>query len=149
MYRHIMYRGKNTSVVCRGHMRAKHVRTHRKKRTTRTRRDAPRHVSTLRAGVCRVKHCRVGHVASHIVVSKFAKTTNKGQFYNITTTLQKDNKQQRIAATCGLAVLLPCRLRSIRRQPTYLQYSFRPAIHKRPLYPRHAKLVLLLLCLAR
>ena len=37
MYRHIMHRGKNTSVVCRGHMRTKHVRTHRKKRTTRTR----------------------------------------------------------------------------------------------------------------
>lgn len=43
----IMYRGKNTSVP------------------TVHRRDAPRHVSTLRVGVCRT-HCVSGFVASNI-----------------------------------------------------------------------------------
>ena len=121
MYRHIMYRGKNTSVP------------------TVHRRDAPRHVSTLRvgvcrthcvsgfvvsnivvsghivhiacrgllrqtlrAGVCRVEHCRAGarrtHYMSGFVVLVFVgndeQRSTLQHYNNITTTLQKDNNQQ-------------------------------------------------------
>ena len=117
MYRHIMYRGKNTSVP-----------------TVETRRGTSLHYvsghvvhitcrglsrQTLRVGVCRVKHYVSGFVVSNIVVSGhvvsnitcrgllrqtlscrglsywyLSETTNKGQHYNITTTLQKGNNQQ-------------------------------------------------------
>ena len=127
MYRHIMYRD---------------------------RRDAPRRVSTLRVGVCCVEHCRVGvcrveHcrvVVCRVVVCRIGICRKRRTKVNITTLQQhykkttinnqEQTRQHPLTAHCS------------KLTAHYFQYSFRLAIHKQPLYPRHARLVLLLLYLA-
>ena len=138
MYRHIMYRGKNTSVptveTCRGaslHYVSGHV-VH----------IACRGLSrqTLRVGVCCVKHCRVVVCRIDICRKQQPKvnfTTLQQHYKKTTINNQEQTRQHPFEAHCS------------KLTAHYFQYSFRPAIHKRPLYPRHAKLVLLLLCLAR